>query len=203
MSDNLIIIFTRNPELGKVKTRLAQAIGNEAALNIYKFLLEHTEKTIRTIDCDKAIYYSEKVRYEDLWDNAIFEKYLQQGTDLGDRMLNAFQSGFHNGYKKLIIVGSDLPDLSMAHINTAIKKLNDYDVVIGPAKDGGYYLLGLNTLLPQLFQNKAWGTSSVLSDTLADLTNETVFLLEELNDIDTLEDIENKDIFKEFIVKDD
>lgn len=203
MSDNLIIVFTRNPELGKVKTRLAKSIGNEAALNIYKFLLDHTEKTIRGIKCDKAVYYSEKVRYEDIWENSMYHKFVQQGIDLGTRMHNAFQSAFSNAYKKVIIIGSDLPDLSMNHINSAIKKLDEYDVVLGPAQDGGYYLLGLNTMHTSIFKNKSWGTSTVFKDTLDDLKNESVFLLEELNDTDTLEDIEDNEILKEFILSDD
>lgn len=203
MNDTLIIIFTRNPELGKVKTRLATTVGDEAALNIYKFLLAHTEKTIREINCDKAVYYSEMVRYEDIWDNANYQKFVQQGNDLGIRMQNAFQSAFNNNYKKVLIIGSDLPDLSAELITNAINKLDDYDVVIGPANDGGYYLLGLKSLPFNIFENKIWGSSSVLNKTLDNLENESVFLLEELNDIDTFEDMEGHDLLKQFIVQHD
>jgi glycosyltransferase A (GT-A) superfamily protein (DUF2064 family) len=120
---NLIIIFTRNPELGKVKTRLAKTIGDESALNIYKFLLKHTEKTIRSINSDKAVYYSVKIRNNDIWDNSIYQKHLQKGSDLGLRMLNAFKIAFNDNYQKVIIVGSDLFDLEPKNIDEAFKKL--------------------------------------------------------------------------------
>ena len=198
---NLIIIFTRNPELGKVKTRLAKTIDDESALNIYKFLLGHTEKTIRNIDSDKAVYYSVKVRSNDIWDKTIYQKYQQKGEDLGIRMLNAFKDAFSSGYKKVVIVGSDLFDLKPKHIDEAFQKLENNDIVIGPAEDGGYYLLGMKTLNSQVFQNKDWGTSTVFQNTINDLENESVFLLEELNDIDVYEDIKNIEELKRLIKK--
>ncbi len=199
---NLIIIFTRNPELGKVKTRLAITIGDESALNIYKFLLSHTEKMIRNIDSDKAVYYSVKVRSTDIWDKTIYQKHQQKGEDLGIRMHNAFQDALSKGYKKVVIVGSDLYDLNTEDIKQAFVQLDKHDVVIGPAEDGGYYLLGMKSLHSKVFKNKKWGTSSVLKDTLADLSNKVVKLLDEKNDIDTWEDI--KDIpflINTFIIK--
>ena len=202
MSKNLIIVFTRNPELGKVKTRLAKTIGDESALNIYKFLLEHTEKTIRNIDSDKAVYYSFKIRDNDIWDNAIYQKKQQLGRDLGLRMFNAFENGFSNNYEKIIIIGSDLLDLHPSHINEAFNKLDNRDVVIGPAEDGGYYLLGLKFIPSNIFSNKAWGTSSVLKDTLDDLKSLNVHLLKELNDIDTFDDIQDNSELKKFINND-
>ena len=189
MNRNLIIIFTRNPELGKVKTRLAKTIGKQNALDIYKLLLRHTERTIQTIDADKAVYYSIEIRAHDIWNNDNYQKHQQLGEDLGIRMLNAFKNGFKKGYEKIIIIGSDLFDLKENHINEAFKRLDKNDVVIGPALDGGYYLLGLKTLYPSIFKLMAWGTETVLNDTLRKLENETVFLLEQLNDIDTFEDL--------------
>ena len=199
--ENLIIIFTRNPELGKVKTRLAKTVGEESALNIYKYLLNHTEKTIRNIKSDKAVYYSVKIRDNDIWDNSIYQKHLQQGDDLGIRMLNAFDNAFQNNYKKVITIGSDLFDLQPKHIEEAFKKLEDNDVVIGPAKDGGYYLLGMKFLNSKVFQNKVWGTETVRKNTLQDLQNESVFLLEELNDIDTYDDMKDNSTLKNLIKK--
>jgi len=196
---NLIIIFTRNPELGKVKTRLAKIIGDESALNIYKFLLNHTQKTIRDIVCDKAVYYSVKVRDNDIWDASLYSKHLQQGKDLGKRMHNAFQHSFSKGYKKVVIVGSDLYDLQPKHIENAFKKLDSYEIVIGPAEDGGYYLLGMKTMHSQIFTTKEWGTSTVFENTINDLQNESVFLLDELNDIDIYEDIKNIEELKRLI----
>ncbi|MBU2939152.1 TIGR04282 family arsenosugar biosynthesis glycosyltransferase [Lacinutrix sp. C3R15] len=202
-NQNLIIIFTRNPELGKVKTRLAKTIGNASALKIYTFLLKHTEKTIRNIASDKAVYYSVKVRDQDIWDNAIYQKHQQKGDDLGYRMLHAFQDAFHNNYEKVVIVGSDLFDLKEKHIQEAFKKLENRDVVIGPAKDGGYYLLGMKTLHAAVFKNKAWGTSSVFKDTMKDLQKFKIHQLEKLNDIDTFEDMEHNSVLKKLINQND
>ncbi len=199
MFKNLIIIFTRNPELGKVKTRLAKTVGNEAALNIYKYLLNHTEQAIRNIEADKAVYYSIKIRDNDIWDNSIYQKHLQQGNDLGIRMLNAFDNAFKNNYQKVVIVGSDLFDLQSKHIEEAFKNLDKHNLVIGPAKDGGYYLLGMKKLHKEVFQNKVWGTETVRENTLQDLQNESVFLLEELNDIDTYDDMKDNSTLKNLI----
>lgn len=201
MSKNLIIVFTRNPELGKVKTRLAKTIGNQSALNIYNYLLKHTEQTIRNIHCDKAVFYSVKIRENDIWDSNIYQKLQQKGKDLGARMSNAFKYAFENNYKKVIIIGSDLFDLKPQHILTALNKLDKHDIVIGPAQDGGYYLLGMKKKYSRIFENKAWGTSTILKDTLKDLQHLDVFLLEELIDIDTFEDIKDNQTLKELITK--
>lgn len=197
---NLIITFTRNPELGKVKTRLAKTIGNPSALTIYKKLLKHTESILRPLTCDKAVYYSVKIRENDIWDSNIYQKHQQNGEDLGERMANAFKNGFKSEYQKIIIVGSDLYDLKTEHINQAFEVLKNNDVVLGPAEDGGYYLLGMKKFHAKLFQNKNWGTSSVLKETLDNLEQENVFLLDTLNDIDVYSDIEKYNDLKALII---
>ena len=199
MSKNLLLIFTRNPELGKVKTRLAKSVGNKTALEIYKLLLKKTKEITQNLTCDKAVYYSVKVRENDIWNANIYQKHQQKGEDLGLRMQNAFKNSFEAGYKKVIIVGSDLYDLTPNHINEAFQKLNTNDVVIGPAQDGGYYLLGMKILQPTIFQNKTWGTSTVRKDTLKDLQKVSVHLLDELNDVDVIEDIKNHPAFAHFL----
>lgn len=195
---NRIIVFTRNPELGKVKTRLAKTLSDQSALDIYKFLLIHTEKTIRNLGCDKVIYYSENIHQNDIWNDTIYSKHLQNGADLGERMHNAFQEAFNSQFEKVIIIGSDLLDLKPAHIHQAFEHLDSNDFVIGPAKDGGYYLLGMKQINPNIFKNKAWGTSSVLKNTLNDIEHFNVKLLEELNDIDTFEDMKHYQQLKPF-----
>lgn len=154
---NLLIIFTRNPVLGKVKTRLAKTVGDKTALDIYHFLLQKTKEVTKKISCDKKVYYSEKIIKDDLWDQSIYQKKEQYGNDLGEKMKNAFNDGFKKNYEKIIVIGSDLFDLETSHINVAFKKLNHNNVVIGPALDGGYYLIGLKKLHPKIFQNKNWG----------------------------------------------
>ena len=196
---SLLLIFTRNPELGKVKTRLAKTVGNETALEIYTFLLQKTKEISLKVSSDKAVYYSVKIRENDIWDNAIYQKYQQVGEDLGIRMRNAFKDSFNEDYKKVIIIGSDLYDLSSEIIENAFIALDSNDVVLGPAQDGGYYLLGMNSLHENIFNNKAWGTSSVKQQTLDDLKNVTVHLLPVLNDVDVFEDIEHHTAFKQFL----
>ena len=199
-SKNLLLIFTRNPELGKAKTRLAKTVGDETALEIYKFLLERTRDISSKVNADKAVCYSVKIRENDIWNPEVYQKHQQFGDDLGIRMLNAFKNGFEAGYEKVMIIGSDLYDLSEKNIEKAFVALNTNDVVIGPAEDGGYYLLGMNALQENVFKNKEWGTASVRKDTLKDLIDKKVKLLEFKNDIDVYEDIINiPEIMETFI----
>ncbi len=188
-SRNLLLIFTRNPELGKAKTRLAKTVGDETALKIYKFLLQKTRNISSKVNADKAVYYSVEVRENDIWDASIYQKYQQKGEDLGIRMLNAFKNGFDTDYEKVLIIGSDLYDLSSKNIEKAFEELDNNDVVIGPAKDGGYYLLGMKKLHASVFKNKNWGTETVRKATLQDLIYQKVKLLDQKNDIDVYEDI--------------
>jgi len=198
MTKNCILIFTRNPELGKVKTRLAKTIGDEKALKIYQFLLKKTLEVAQKVISDKAVFYSEKITENDNWNPEIFQKYLQVEGDLGVKMQHAFKQSFEKGYEKVAIIGSDLFDLTPEIIQEAFHALETHEVVIGPAKDGGYYLLGMKKLYQSVFENKNWGTATVLKETLEDLTNKKVFLLEELNDVDVFEDIEFHPAFQQF-----
>ncbi|WP_299250753.1 TIGR04282 family arsenosugar biosynthesis glycosyltransferase [uncultured Lacinutrix sp.] len=198
MHKNLIITFTRNPELGKVKSRLAKGIGEASALEVYKFLLEHTKNVLSKLDCDRAIYYSVKIREDDIWDSETFSKHQQFGDDLGARMQNAFENGFKKGYDKIIIVGSDLYDLNTEIINQAFKQLDTNDNVIGPAEDGGYYLLGMKTLNPAVFDIENWGTETVYKQTVSKLTS-SLYVLKTLNDIDYVEDLKPYDIFNKYL----
>lgn len=198
-NNNLLLIFTRNPELGKCKTRLAAKVGDKAALEIYKFLLAHTVSFTRKLETEKQVFYSEAIWENDLWDNHIYQKKLQNGVDLGVRMQNAFQDGFDSGFEKIIIIGSDMYDLSQEDIEKAFAKLEDHDYVVGPAEDGGYYLLGMTNFKKELFENKAWGTDTVLSHTLEDVKTENHFLLEAKNDVDLYEDIKSIEAFQPYL----
>lgn len=186
-----IIIFVRNPELGKVKTRLAKQIGDELTLQVYAELLLHTRETTYNLDCDKFVFYSENIDDNDIWDSDRFEKKLQEGDNLGDRMMLAFFELFQQGYSKVVIIGSDCPELTSFVIEDAFDKLDLHDVVIGPSTDGGYYLLGLTQLLPDLFKDKEWSTDKVLAATIKDIVRlkRSSYFLTELSDIDTAEDL--------------
>lgn len=198
-SKKALIIFTRNPELGKVKTRLAKSVGDESALEIYKFLLKHTVAITKNLNVDKYVFYSENIHRDDIWNPEIFRKKLQTGTDLGKKMQNAFSELFEMGYEKVLIVGSDIFELGQSDIENAFEVLQTTETVIGPATDGGYYLLGMKELNATIFQNKNWGTSTVLEETLADLGQKKYVLLEERNDVDYFEDIKEIDAFQQFL----
>ncbi|WP_074407232.1 MULTISPECIES: TIGR04282 family arsenosugar biosynthesis glycosyltransferase [Aquimarina] len=196
---NLLLIFTRNPELGKCKTRLAATIGDQAALDIYKFLLQHTVDITKNLDVHKEVHYSVKIRDNDSWSPNIYTKKQQIGDDLGQRMEYAFEAGFANGYQNIIIIGSDLYDVTQKDIENAFLALASHEYVIGPAEDGGYYLFGMKSLNSQVFKNKTWGTQTVLKDTLKNIQNENLKLLEERNDIDYYEDIKDIAVFQKFL----
>ncbi|RAJ13726.1 TIGR04282 family arsenosugar biosynthesis glycosyltransferase [Arenibacter echinorum] len=196
---DLLIIFTRNPELGKCKTRLAATVGDEIALNIYKFLLDHTKNITQDLNIGKWVYYSDDIWENDIWDKSFYEKKVQSGNDLGERMSNAFIDGFNAGYEKIIIIGSDMYDLNENDLLEAFHFLDQHDYVIGPAIDGGYYLLGMKVLSPALFKGKTWGTDTVLEATLQDLKNKNYSLLAPKNDIDYFEDIKDIEIFRTFL----
>ena len=188
-TDELLLIFTRNPEKGKVKKRLAQTIGDEAALKVYNYLLQHTVNITRPLPVEKWVYYSEALPENDIWEKDLFRKKLQQGQDLGQRMEQAFSEAFKAGFKKVVIIGSDLFDIEEADLKMAFLTLDDHEYVVGPAQDGGYFLLGMKKPTPQLFRNKDWSTSRVLDQTLSDLEQEKLKLLPVRNDIDTFEDM--------------
>ena len=196
---NLLIIFTRNPVLGKVKTRLAKTVGDKTALDIYTFLLKKTKEITLDSPCDKVVYYSEKIIKNDIWNCNSFRKEVQSGEDLGAKMKNSFYDAFENNYRKVVLIGSDIYDLESHHINEAFKKLETNDVVMGPALDGGYYLIGLKKMHPKIFDNKRWGSSTVRKDTLKNLEKVDVHLLPILNDVDVIEDIEHHPAFTKFL----
>lgn len=192
-SKRLLMLFVRNPELGKVKTRLAKDLGEEQALSIYLHLLRHTRAITKDMDAAKLVYYAEKVQQHDLWDESIYQKKVQPEGDLGDKMKFAFATAFEEGFEQVLIIGSDCYQLDQAILEQAFKALEKYDVVIGPAKDGGYYLLGMKKLHPALFENKNWSTSTVFQDTLQDIREQelTYTLLPELSDVDRAEDVDS------------
>lgn len=196
---NLLLIFTRNPELGKCKTRLAATVGNECALDIYKFLLHHTVTITKDIHAVKQVYYSEEIWENDIWNNTIFQKKLQKGVDLGGRMAHAFKEGFENGFEKILVIGSDMYELDATAIENAFSQLEKVDFVVGPAQDGGYYLLGMRKFIASVFKHKEWGTETVLKDTLKNLENYKTKLLDLRNDVDVFEDIKNISAFKPFL----
>lgn len=187
-----MIIFVKNPVLGKAKTRLAQSIGDEAALEVYRYLLNYTFQISYRLPVDKAVYYAQHLGVNDVWSPAYYHQEVQQGASLGERMTQAFQKAFERGFRRVLILGSDCLELKTHHLEEAFLKLQAYNFVIGPAKDGGYYLLGMNYFEDSIFENKNWSTDSVLQDTLKDIESlgASYYLLPTLSDIDHVEDLE-------------
>ncbi|EAS20291.1 conserved hypothetical protein [Flavobacteria bacterium BBFL7] len=196
---NALIIFTRNPELGKGKRRLAATVGDQAAFEIYKFLLSHTREITKSVNAQPQVWYSEKLHQNDDWDNEVYQKYVQQGEDLGVRMQQAFDTAFKT-HDKVVIIGSDMHDLTTQDLDKAFELLDSHDAVMGPAIDGGYYLLGFKQQVPaNVFSNKEWGTETVQAETLKDLKNLNYTLLEPRNDVDFYEDIKDVPAFQHFL----
>jgi rSAM/selenodomain-associated transferase 1 len=188
MSKALVIVFVKNLKLGNVKTRLAKTIGNQGAFVVYSELVKVTEKATQNLSVDKCIYFSEAI-IDSQWKNE--QKAIQHGKDLGERMKNAFKKGIEDGYERIVLIGSDLPDITANHINKGLQALEQSEVVFGPAVDGGYYLLGLSKMHDFVFNNKPWSEDDLLEKTLSELekNNVTFTTLDTLNDIDTFEDL--------------
>ena len=191
MTKELLLIFVKHPIPGQVKTRLAATMGNEGAVAIYQQLLAYSCEISKEITANKAVFYGNQIPETDLWKKAGYQRFLQEGEDLGARMLQAFVWGFDQGYERILIMGSDCPHLNSSHLKEAFSQLQSHDVVLGPAKDGGYYALGLSKLFPALFSQKAWSTPSVFTATLQDLmrSGKSFYLLPTLSDVDHEEDL--------------
>ena len=186
-----LLIFAKNLIYGEVKTRLAATVGNDAAFSVYKELLQYTKEITKDIPADKIIFYSNRIEEEGIWRNENCNKQIQMGNDLGERMQNAFAYAFENEYEEVNIIGTDCFELTSSIINDAFNRLKNYDVVIGPAKDGGYYLLGMKKLYSEIFQNILWSTDRVLQQTIAICKRESLscHLLQVLSDIDDEKDL--------------
>jgi len=184
-----LIIFVRNPVLGKVKTRLAETMGDEKALAVYQFLLAHTKRIIEKIEAEKFIFYADFINQHDLWDGCY--KKLQQGSDLGERMENAFETVLELGFKKVCIIGSDCYELNTAIIADAFESLDAFATAIGPANDGGYYLLGMQAPMKNVFKNISWSTEQVFAQTEKLIKHQqySLHILPSLNDVDEEDDI--------------
>lgn len=192
MNKNAVIIFVRNPVLGKVKTRLAKGIGDERALQVYRLLLQHTLQITQNLVCDKLVFYADEIPDDDAWIGEQFQRFPQPDGDLGERMMAAFKKAFTSGYQKVLIIGSDCYQLTSAIINEAFEKLDEKDVVTGPTFDGGYYLLGMKKLIRPFLQHKKWSTDTVFTDTIKDAEriSLTVFTGQKLHDVDEATDLE-------------
>jgi len=191
MNQSLLIIFVKNPALGRAKTRLAASIGDKKALAIYKRLLARTHDVTLSLQSDIEVHYDQFIDTNDLWENDRFNKKIQVKGDLGQKMASAFEDAFIRGYQKVAIIGSDCYDLTTPILTESFDLLDANDFVIGPSLDGGYYLLGMKTYYAPVFENKQWSTNSVFNDTKEDLLKEgySIAELRPLSDVDVKEDL--------------
>ena len=190
-----ILLFVRAPEKGKVKTRLAKAIGEDAALKLYMSFVADELEMLRELFFDVIIFFyphTARQTVENWLDNE-FDFVAQSGKDLGQRMGNAFREVFSRGYGQALLIGSDLPDLSSSLILDAFDHLARRDCVIGPSEDGGYYLIGFhrNTYFQEIFTRIRWGTSEVFNHTVSCLKKKKISFhtLPEWRDIDNYNDL--------------
>ena len=190
-----VILFVRSPERGKVKSRLAAAIGEEMALEIYKGCVLDIMETLKKGRYPFRIFFypgnaKEKVTN---WLGKDFTYSPQKGSDIGKKMENAFVQSFSEGSERAVLIGSDIPDLPNSLIHRAFLSLDKSEAVLGPASDGGYYLIGFkkNSFLPYVFHGIPWSTPSVYQETIEVFrrSNYRVHILRQWNDVDTLDDL--------------
>ncbi len=189
---NLLIIFVKNLIAGNVKSRLALTIGYNNSLEIYTDLLSKIHQVTFDIPFDKQVSYSSSIEKYDIWEPEIFNKTIQQGEDIGERMFNAFSNAFAACYENVVLIGSDIINLNSKIILDAFNQLHQSDMVVGPAVDGGYYLIGLKRPIKQIFENKDWSTNRVFIQTLKDCydLDLKINLVQELADLDRIEDFQ-------------
>jgi len=195
LDDRCLLFFVKYPEKGKVKSRLAAVIGDDSAVSVYKNLVAQMLSTVKEGSFPLYICFFPKNAQKPIknWLGREYRYIPQHGKDLGERMRNGFINGFAMGYKRVVLIGSDIPDLPMKYIEEGFKSLKEMDAVIGPAYDGGYYLIGFNqsTFSPQVFEGMAWGTENVFDETMKKLKRfrRAVHTLPYQRDIDTAEDL--------------
>jgi len=187
-----LAIFVKNPELGNAKTRIAKDSDDKTALAIYKTLLNITRNITMDLDINKYVFYSKHIDLKDDWTNEVFNKKLQGGKDLGEKMSNGFQVLFNERFEKVLLIGSDCPYITKEILELAYEKLNNHDFVFGPTFDGGYYLVGMKQFNPMVFSGIEWSTEDVLKDSIqrVETMSGKYFLLPKLKDIDHLTDWE-------------
>ena len=192
---NLFGLLAKYPEAGKVKTRLARDIGSEGAARIYRII---AERIFHNTFPDKDDGFGRIFFFSPQADARRFESWIpgekllpQRGRDIGDIMWNALKDLFDSGASKAVIAGVDIPDLDKTIIRDAFLKLEDVDVVIGPAEDGGYYLIGMKAEHPEIFQGISWSTGKVFDETVRTIERMglSYSTVKTLSDVDRIEDI--------------
>jgi rSAM/selenodomain-associated transferase 1 len=189
-----LLVFVKSPRPGEAKTRLVPHIGAEGAADLYRALAaEEVRRTApRTGEYERLFFFAPPDAEAEMRRWFPGERFVpQRGDDLGARMAAAFDEAFERGARRAVLIGSDVPRLSRDGVMEALRALEDHDLVLGPAHDGGYYLIALGRAQPALFRGIPWSSASVLAATAerAGSLGLAVRLLDPLRDIDTLEDV--------------
>lgn len=194
----MILFFVKYPEPGHVKTRLAACIGAEVATELYRAFIIDILSTLKIggLPFHICFYPEEKKQLIINWLGREYHYVPQRGNNLGDRMKHGFADTFAKGYKRVIIIGSDAPDVPLSILKESLDALTRHDVVIGPSQDGGYYLIGFRdeTFVSGVFDNIPWSTPSVYGTTLSLLHHQKhrkIYVLPQWNDVDTIDDIKH------------
>jgi len=194
---DLLILFAKYPQASQVKTRLGKDLGDEKSAEIYRGLVEQIVAQTQPAakDYQRALFFDPPDRAGDFqkWFPIIEHQFPQEGVSLGDRLKNAFESSLKGRASRVVVVGSDCPYVDQSLIQRSFRSLDFHDLVLGPASDGGYYLIGLKKLYYPLFQHISWSTGKVLSQTedRALSLNLKIHRLPTLSDIDTLQDYQS------------
>ena len=185
--DSCIIIFIKNLIEGRVKTRLARDVGNRLAIMMYQDMVAHCLQEMEQSKISYLLAFSDQIP-DTYLDKGAF---VQEGQDLGERMLNAFEYAFKKGFKKVCLIGSDCMEINSNDLITSLNIIDENDIVIGPTKDGGYYLIALKSSFPFLFLNKTWSHSNVLQNTIFSIKEKglKLALLDAKRDIDDISDL--------------
>lgn len=186
-------IFVKHPVAGQTKTRLAAGIGHPKALKAYGLLLEKMKEIALSLQEEVSIeiWYGNLIPESDLWSDSPFPRFLQWGEDIGARMMNAMNQALDKGAGKVVLVGSDLPHLTDEIVREAFDALSEEATVFGPAEDGGYYLIGMTAMSPEIFTDMTWSVDDVLAESQQRLAmhSKTWAEVATLNDLDTVEDL--------------
>jgi hypothetical protein len=200
-----LVLFARDPVAGKVKTRLRQMLDEGTTLRLYtSFLQDSIDKLLQLENIKRLIGITPSLTsgFFNSWnEDPRVELFIQQGEDLGDRMRNAFAQQFLSGSEKVVIIGSDSPTLPVEYIEQAFA--SEKDIVLGPSTDGGYYLIGMNRKLVDVFSQVSWGTDRVLEQTLARIRQQAVQLelLPVWYDVDFPEDLRFLKVHSDLMVQ--
>ena len=191
MSPHQLIIFLKAPRVGVVKTRLGETIGAEAACAAYRQLLDQLVGCLSD-QRDVVLRFAPDDALAEIepWLRPGWRAASQGPGDLGARLQRGFAEAFAEGAQRAVVIGSDCPTVTSDDISDAVNQLETHEVVVGPARDGGYWLIALRQLQAGLFANMAWSTPAVLAETLrrADQAGLRIHRLRELSDVDTAAD---------------